>query len=75
MDRVYRITEIVATSEESIDEAVRHGVERASKTLKGLDWVEVGQVRGLVKDGKLAQFQVTMKIGFRLMTPEELHKD
>ena len=75
MDRVYRITEIVATSEVSIDDAMRHGVERAAKTLKALDWVEVGQVRGLVKDGKLTQFQVTMKIGFRLMTPDELNKE
>jgi flavin-binding protein dodecin len=65
-NRTYRVTEIVGTSPEGIDEAVRNGVERAARTLRHLDWFEVTQVRGQVKDGAVEHFQVGMKVGFRL---------
>ena len=50
-NRTYRVTEIVGTSPDGIDQAVRNGIERAGKTLRHLDWFEVTQVRGQVKDG------------------------
>ena len=65
-DRTYRLTEIVGTSPDGIDQAIRNGVERASRTLRHLDWFEVLQVRGHVKDGQVEHFQVSMKVGFRL---------
>ena len=65
-NRTYRVTEIVGTSPDGIDQAIRNGVERASRTLRHLDWVEVTQVRGQVKDGHVEHFQVGMKVGFRL---------
>ncbi|MFF0311602.1 dodecin [Streptosporangium sp. NPDC004379] len=65
-DRTYRVTEIVGTSEESIEAAVRNGVRRASQTLRHLDWFEVTEVRGHIVDGEVGHFQVGMKIGFRL---------
>lgn len=65
-DRTYRIAEIVGTSPEGIDEAIRNGVARASKTLRHVDWFEMTQVRGQVKDGAVEHFQVGLKIGFRL---------
>ncbi|MGD9958766.1 dodecin [Nocardioides sp.] len=65
-DRTYRISEIVGTSPDGIDQAVRNGVERAGKTLRHLDWFEVVQVRGQVKDGVVEHFQVGLKVGFRL---------
>ena len=65
-NRVYRVTEIVGTSPEGIDQAIRNGIERASPTLRHLDWFEVLGVRGQVKDGRVEHFQVTMKVGFRL---------
>ncbi|CUR57719.1 conserved hypothetical protein [metagenome] len=65
-DRVYRISEIVGTSPDGIDQAIRNGVERAGKTLRHLDWFEVVQVRGQVKDGVVEHFQVGLKVGFRL---------
>ena len=68
----YRLTEIVGVSGDSIAQAVRNGVSRAAETLKGLDWFEVTQIRGTIKDGKVNSFQVEMKIGFRVMRPEEL---
>ena len=65
-DHVYRVTEIVGSSRESIDHAVRNGIDRASQTLRNLDWFEVTEIRGNLEDGIIAYFQVTMKVGFRL---------
>lgn len=62
----YKIVEIAGTSPDSIAEAMRSGVRRASQTLREVDWVEVVSIRGHVEGGELAQFQVEMKIGFRL---------
>lgn len=64
--RTYRLTEIVGTSPEGVDEAIRNGVDRAAKTIRHIDWFEVEQVRGYVRDGRVDHFQVSMKIGFRL---------
>lgn len=68
--RTYRVTEIVGTSPEGIDQAVRNGVRRASSTLRHVDWFEVTQVRGHLVDGDVEHFQVTMKLGFRLEDDE-----
>jgi flavin-binding protein dodecin len=65
-DHTYRLTEIVGTSTESIDDAVRNGVARAATSLRGLDWFEVTQVRGHIQDDVVEHFQVTMKLGFRV---------
>ncbi len=65
-DRTYRVTEIVGTSPEGVDQAIRNGIGRAARTLRHLDWFEVLQVRGQVKDGEVEHFQVSLKIGFRL---------
>ena len=66
MDHTYRVTEIVGSSKESIDQAIRNGAERASKTLHNLNWFEVTDIRGTFDDGAVGWFQVTMKVGFRL---------
>ncbi len=65
-NRTYRVSEVVGTSPEGIDDAIRNAVARASTTLRHLDWFEVTQVRGQVKDGAVEHFQVSMKLGFRL---------
>jgi len=65
-DRTYRVTEIVGTSTDSVQQAVRNGIERAAETLRHLDWFEVTQIRGNIVDGEVEHFQVTMKLGFRL---------
>jgi dodecin len=64
--RTYSLTEIVGTSPEGIDQAVRNGLERATKTIRHVDWFEVTQIRGYVRDDGVDHFQVTMKLGFRL---------
>ena len=65
-NKIYKLVEIVGTSEESFAKAVSAGVERASETLRNLDWFEVTELRGRVSNGKVSQFQVKMKVGFRL---------
>ena len=64
-DHVYRITEIVGTSPDSIEQAVRQGIRTASKSLRHISWFEVKEVRGSVAKGEIAYFQVTLKLGFR----------
>lgn len=65
-ERTYRVTEIVGTSTEGLEQAVRNGVRRASTTVRNLDWFEVTEIRGHLANGDVEHFQVTMKIGFRL---------
>jgi flavin-binding protein dodecin len=64
-DRVYAVAEIVGTSRDSMDAAIRNAVETASQTLRSLEWFEVVESRGHIVDGKVAHFQVALKIGFR----------
>ncbi|HET7398752.1 MAG TPA: dodecin [Intrasporangium sp.] len=66
MAHTYGITEIVGTSEGSIDEAIKSAVARASKTMRNLDWFEVTNIRGHLDGGALAHVQVTLKLGFRI---------
>ncbi|NED12959.1 dodecin [Streptomyces sp. SID9124] len=69
-NHTYRVTEIVGTSQEGVDEAIRNGVARASETLHNLDWFEITQVRGQIEDGRIAHYQVGLKVGFRLDDPK-----
>ncbi|MDQ0379739.1 dodecin [Amycolatopsis thermophila] len=62
----YRVTEIVGSSSESLEAAIRGGIERASQTLRELDWFEVTEIRGHIENGAIGHFQVGMKVGFRL---------
>ena len=67
-DNVYRKTEIVGTASESVDAAIRNGLDRAARTLREVDWFEVTEIRGHMEDGRLAHYQVSMKVGFKLDT-------
>jgi flavin-binding protein dodecin len=73
--KTYKLIELVGVSENSVDDAVRNAVTRASKSLKGLDWFQVTEVRGLVKEGKVSQFQVSLKVGFRILDEVEMKRD
>ena len=70
--KTYKLIELVGASETSIEEAIRNAIERASRSLKGVDWFEVTEVRGSVQKGKVAQFQVKLKVGFRIMDEKEM---
>jgi dodecin len=65
-DHTYRVTDIVGTSPEGIETAIRNALRRAGETLRHLDWFEVTQVRGQIEGSEVAHWQVSMKVGFRL---------
>ena len=65
-DRTYGLTEVVGTSKLGMDEAIANAVQRLAKTVDHLDWFEVTQVRGYIRDGAVDHFQVTLKVGSRL---------
>jgi hypothetical protein len=65
-NHTYRVTEIVGTSPEGIETAIRNAVARAGETLRNLDWFEVTQVRGQIEGSEVAHWQVGLKVGFRL---------
>jgi len=65
-NHVYKQIELTGSSPTSIDDAIRNAVKKAAKTLHNLQWFQVVEVRGYIKDGDVAHFQVTLKIGFTL---------
>jgi flavin-binding protein dodecin len=68
-DHIYSITEIVGSSAESLEDAIRGAVQRANQTVRGLDWFEVTEIRGHIENGEIGHYQVGLKIGFRLEEP------
>lgn len=65
-DSVYKKIDVIGSSSESIDDAIQRAVARASETIKNINWFEVDEIRGHVEDGKIAHYQVGLKLGFRL---------
>jgi len=65
-DHIYKVIELVGSSETSIEDAIQTAIARASKTLKNLRWFEVVQTRGHLENGKVGHYQVTLKVGFTL---------
>jgi flavin-binding protein dodecin len=74
-DATYKVIELVGTSPDSVQQAIRNGIDRAGQTIRGIDWFEVQNIRGRVENGNVAWFQVDMKVGFRVLSNEELHQD
>jgi flavin-binding protein dodecin len=69
-DHVYKRIELVGSSTVSSDDAIQRAIARAAETVKNLDWFEVDQIRGHIKDGKIAHYQVLLRVGFRLEQAE-----
>jgi flavin-binding protein dodecin len=65
-DNIYKVVEIVGSSETSIEDAIEGAIARAARTLRDIRWFEVKETRGHVENGKVAHYQVTLKIGFHL---------
>lgn len=65
-DHVYKKVELIGSSKVSLTEAIETAIMRASKTMRNLEWFEVDQIRGQIKDGAVAQYQVVVKVGFRI---------
>ena len=65
-DHVYKILELVGSSEKGIDDAIQNAISRASKTIRGMKWFEVVQTRGHIEKGAVGHYQVTLRVGFTL---------
>lgn len=71
-DHVYRVVEIVGSSTEGTDAAIRNAVSRAHETVRNLEWFEVIGTRGHIESGSVAHFQVTVKVGFRVEAGDQV---
>jgi dodecin len=65
-DHVYRVIEIVGSSQRSIEDAITAGIDRANATIRNLRWFEVVRATGQIEDGKIKHYQVTLKVGFTM---------
>jgi flavin-binding protein dodecin len=68
----YKLIELVGVSNESYAEATQNAVKRAGATIRGLGWFQVTELRGLIEEGEISEYQVTLKVGFRLMNQDQL---
>lgn len=71
----YKIVELVGTSSDGVDAAIRSAVSRAGETLRNLDWFEVREIRGQIADGEVRWFQVRLGVGFRVLDPADLEAE
>jgi dodecin len=71
VSHVYKKIQLVGSSETGVDDAVRRAIERASETMRNLDWFEVKEIRGWIRDGRPQHFQVVLDVGFRLDPGED----
>ena len=74
-DHTYKVVELVGSSSEGVQQAIEGAINRASQTLRNLDWFEVKEIRGNIKDGKVAWYQVKVGIGFRVLDEADLRQD
>jgi flavin-binding protein dodecin len=70
-EHVYRVIEVVGSSGEGVDAAIRNGIARVAQTTRNLDWFEVTEIRGHLQDEQIAHVQVGLKVGFRIEAPEQ----
>ena len=75
MYHTYQVIELVGSSPDGVQQAIENAVNRASQTLSGLDWFEVKEIRGAMKDGKIGWYQVKLGIGFRIIEPEDINRE
>jgi flavin-binding protein dodecin len=73
-DHTYKVIELVGTSPEGTDQAIENAIARANQTIRGLDWFQVSEIRGHIVDGKVAHYQVGLKVGFRVLDPQDMQQ-
>jgi len=74
MSKTYKMIEVVGTSPKSFAEATRNAVAQAGKTIKAMGWFEIDRLGGRIEGDTVTEFQAKIKVGFRLLSPEELKK-
>ena len=71
-DHTYKVIELVGSSSEGTDQAIRNALDRAGETIKNINWFEVREIRGAMQDGEIGWFQVKLGVGFRVLDPADL---
>jgi len=66
VSNVYKKVELVGSSREGVDDAIRRAIDKAGQTLRNMDWFEVKEIRGWIDEGTVQHYQVTLQVGFRL---------
>jgi dodecin len=74
-ENTYKVIELVSISLEIVKKAIENAIGRASQTLQGLNWFEVKEIRGYIKEDQVGWYQVKLGLGFRVLGPEELSRD
>ena len=74
-DHTYKVIELVGSSSEGTDQAIRNALERAGETIKNINWFEVREIRGAMQDGEIGWFQVKLGVGFRVLDPADLEAE
>ena len=74
-DHTYKVIELVGSSNESVQKAIENAIARAGQTIRNLDWFVVKEVRGNIQDGSVAWYQVTVSIGFRVVSSEDVNQE
>lgn len=71
----YKVIGLVGSSPESVEKAIENAIGRASQTLQHLDWFEVKEIRGYIKEDQVGWYQVKLGLGFRVLDSDELSRD
>ena len=74
-DHTYKVIELVGSSNESVQTAIENAIARAGQTIRNLDWFVVKEVRGNIQDGSVAWYQVTVDIGFRVVSADDVNQE
>lgn len=74
-DHTYKVIELVGSSSEGTDQAIRNALDRAGETIKNINWFEVREIRGAMQDGEIGWFQVKLGVGFRVLDPADLRTE
>lgn len=75
MSHVYKKIDLVGSSREGVEDAIRRAIAKASSSMRNLDWFEVEEIRGWIRDGEPQHFQVGLKVGFRIADEDDLDDD
>ena len=73
-DHTYKVIQLVGSSNENVQAAIENAIARAGQTIRNLDWFVVKEVRGNIQDGSVAWYQVTVDIGFRVVSPGDVNQ-
>ena len=74
-EHTYKVVELVGSSTESVEKAIESAISRACQTLQALDWFEVKEIRGYLKEGNVGWYQVKVGIGFRVLDPTDISRE